>query len=56
MGIFEILVTNDDGIESKGLHVLCEILRHFGNITMIAPAYPHSGMSAAVSLGQELFY
>lgn len=56
MGRFEILVTNDDGIESKGLHVLCEILRHFGNITMIAPAYPQSGMSAAVSLGQELFY
>ena len=56
MGRFEILVTNDDGIESKGLHVLCEILRNFGNITMIAPAYPQSGMSAAVSLGQELFY
>lgn len=52
----EILVTNDDGIESKGLHVLAEILRPFGNITLVAPAYPQSGMSAAVSLGQELFY
>lgn len=56
MGKIEILITNDDGIKSKGLHTLAEILRPFGNITLVAPAYPQSGMSAAVSLGQELFY
>ena len=52
----EILITNDDGIDSNGLHTLADILRPFGNITLVAPAYPQSGMSAAVSLGQELFY
>lgn len=52
----DILVTNDDGIDSNGLHVLTEILRPYGNLTVIAPAYPQSGMAASVSLGKDIFY
>lgn len=47
----EILVTNDDGIQAKGIKVLTEIMRQFGRQTVIAPKKHQSGMSMAVSLG-----
>lgn len=56
MDRLRILVTNDDGIDSNGLHALIDILRPFGDITAIAPASPQSGMGAAVSLGREICY
>lgn len=56
MSKLEILVTNDDSIDSNGLHVLAELLKPFGNVTVIAPAEPQSGMSAAVSLGKHIYY
>ncbi len=46
-----ILVTNDDGYEYSGIHTLVEILRPFGELTVIAPKYHQSGMSTAVSIG-----
>lgn len=46
-----ILITNDDGYNAKGIHVLAEIMCQFGNVTVIAPKYHQSGMSMAVSLG-----
>ena len=46
-----ILITNDDGYKSKGIKVLCEIMKRYGNVTVIAPKLHQSGMSMAVSLG-----
>lgn len=46
----KILVTNDDGYNSKGIKVLSELLAAYGDVTVMAPAEPHSGMSAALSL------
>ena len=46
-----ILITNDDGYEAKGIHVLCQIMKQFGEVTVIAPKKHQSGMSMAVSLG-----
>lgn len=46
-----ILITNDDGYRSKGLQVLVDIMKKFGNVTVIAPKKHQSGMSMAVSLG-----
>ncbi len=46
-----ILITNDDGYSSKGIHILAEILKPYGNIAVIAPMTAQSGMSMAVSLG-----
>lgn len=46
-----ILITNDDGYRSKGVKVLAEIMKHFGEVTVIAPVEVQSGMSMAVSLG-----
>lgn len=47
----QILVTNDDGYQAKGIKVLTDIMRQFGSLTVIAPKKHQSGMSMAVSLG-----
>ena len=49
--IMRILITNDDGYEAKGIKTLAEIMRRFGEVTVIAPKKHQSGMSMAVSLG-----
>ena len=46
-----ILITNDDGYQAKGIQVLTEIMKQFGEVTVIAPKHHQSGMSMAVSLG-----
>lgn len=46
-----ILITNDDGYNSKGIKVLANIMKKYGNVTVIAPKHHQSGMSMAVSLG-----
>ena len=46
-----ILITNDDGYQAKGIKVLAEIMKQFGEVTVIAPKNHQSGMSMAVSLG-----
>ena len=43
-----ILVTNDDGIDSVGLHVLARAMRPHGDVVIIAPDSEYSGASAAV--------
>lgn len=46
-----ILITNDDGYQAKGIKVLAEIMKKFGEVTVISPKHHQSGMSMAVSLG-----
>lgn len=46
-----ILVTNDDGYKARGIQVLVDMLRPFGEITVIAPKYHQSGTSMAVTMG-----
>ena len=46
-----ILITNDDGYQAKGIKVLAEIMKQYGDVTVIAPKHHQSGMSMAVSLG-----
>ncbi len=46
-----ILVTNDDGFQARGLRSLVWALRPFGDLTIVSPKYPQSGMSMAVSMG-----
>jgi 5'-nucleotidase len=42
-----ILLTNDDGIDSVGLHVLARRMREFGEVVIVAPDSEYSGASAA---------
>lgn len=50
----EIFITNDDGFKSKGISALIEMLRPYGNITVVAPFEAMSGMSAALTIGKPL--
>lgn len=44
----KILVTNDDGISSTGLHVLARTMRRHGDVVVVAPDTEYSGASAAL--------
>lgn len=44
-----ILVTNDDGVESTGLDALCDALSSVGNVTMVAPNEDHSAVGRTLS-------
>jgi len=50
----EILITNDDGIGAKGLSALVEMARPYGNLTVVAPKEPQSGMSSAVTFSTPI--
>ena len=43
-----ILVTNDDGIDSVGLHVLARTMCNHGDVVVVAPDREYSGSSASV--------
>ncbi|MEM7342345.1 MAG: 5'/3'-nucleotidase SurE [Actinomycetota bacterium] len=43
-----ILVTNDDGISSPGLHHLAQALTALGDVTVFAPSGEYSGAGAAI--------
>ena len=45
-----ILVTNDDGIGAKGISALIEAVRGFGQVLVVAPDSPQSGMGHAISV------
>lgn len=48
-----ILVTNDDGIDSIGLHELARAMTGFGHVAIIAPDREFSGAGAAVGALHE---
>lgn len=49
-----ILVTNDDGVHSDGIHALAEALRPLGDITVIAPHQESSAIGHALTLRRPL--
>lgn len=49
-----ILVTNDDGIDSPGILALVESVKSFGNVTVIAPANPMSGVGHAITMRKAI--
>ena len=49
----KILITNDDGYDAKGLLTLVSVLRRYGDLTVVAPKCPQSGMSMAVTMGYK---
>ena len=46
--LVRILVTNDDGIDSEGIHVLAERLTDVGEVMVFAPSGEYSGAGAAI--------
>ncbi len=49
-----ILISNDDGIHAPGILALIEVAREFGEISVVAPDSPQSGMGHAISIGNPL--
>ncbi|MCX8112625.1 MAG: 5'/3'-nucleotidase SurE [Bacteroidia bacterium] len=49
-----ILVCNDDGIAARGLRALVEVAQEFGEVSVVAPDRPQSGMGHAISIGVPL--
>lgn len=49
-----ILVTNDDGVTAPGIRNLIAVMRELGEVVVVAPDSPQSGMGHAVTLGRPL--
>ena len=49
-----ILVTNDDGVRSEGLHALAEALKPLGDVTVVAPQTEASAIGHALTLRRPL--
>ncbi|HET6370261.1 MAG TPA: 5'/3'-nucleotidase SurE [Nitrospiria bacterium] len=54
MGKKAILVTNDDGIHSEGIHVLAEALGEVGEVFVVAPDRERNAASHALTLHKPL--
>ena len=50
-----ILVTNDDGITAPGIRMLIEIMNGIGDVVVVAPDSPQSGMGHAITLNSTLY-
>ena len=48
------MVANDDGIVSPGIKALVEVAREFGEVVVVAPDSPQSGMGHAITLDKPL--
>ena len=49
-----ILVTNDDSIDARGIKYLVSIMNDFGEVIVVAPDSPQSGMGHAITVGDKL--
>ena len=50
-----ILVTNDDGITAPGLRTLIHIMNEIGEVVVVAPDSPQSGMGHAITISDTLY-
>jgi 5'-nucleotidase len=50
----KILVTNDDGVRSEGIHALAQALTHLGDVTVVAPHTEASAIGHALTLRRPL--
>ena len=49
-----ILVTNDDGVHSAGIHALADVLTRLGSVTVVAPHAEASAIGHALTLRRPL--
>jgi 5'-nucleotidase len=49
-----IFVTNDDGISAKGIMSLYEVVKDLGDVVVISPDSPQSGMGHAITIHDPL--
>ncbi|MDR2840605.1 MAG: 5'/3'-nucleotidase SurE [Paludibacter sp.] len=51
-----ILITNDDGINSKGISVLTRLMLQIGDVTVVAPDSVRSAQSNAITISQPITF
>jgi 5'-nucleotidase len=51
-----ILVTNDDGINARGLRILADAMRELGRTTIVAPLSERSAASQSLTLRQPVYW
>jgi 5'-nucleotidase len=49
-----ILISNDDSISAPGIAVLVRVMQRIGEVVIVAPAAPQSGMGHAITLSEPL--
>ena len=49
-----ILITNDDGISSPGIRMLINQMNSLGDVVVVAPNSPQSGMGHAITINDSL--
>ncbi|MBC7863446.1 MAG: 5'/3'-nucleotidase SurE [Bacteroidia bacterium] len=49
-----ILVCNDDGITAPGISYVVQLLKNFGDVAVVAPDKPQSGMGHAITINSTL--
>lgn len=49
-----ILVTNDDGITAPGIRALIQVMNTIGDVIVVAPDSPQSGMGHAITINSTL--
>ena len=49
-----ILVTNDDGITAPGITALIEVAKRIGEVVVVAPDSPQSGMGHAITISNPI--
>ncbi|MGB5405094.1 MAG: 5'/3'-nucleotidase SurE, partial [Robiginitalea sp.] len=50
-----ILITNDDGITAPGLRMLIRFMKELGDVVVVAPDSPQSGMGHAITIDSTLY-
>ncbi|HQB68782.1 MAG TPA: 5'/3'-nucleotidase SurE [Paludibacteraceae bacterium] len=51
-----ILITNDDGVQSKGIQELIDMACTLGNVVVMAPDGPRSAQSNALTMAVPVYY
>src|SRR6478735_8490041 len=49
-----ILISNDDGITAPGIRTLVKVMKKIGEVVVVAPNSPQSGMGHAITIGETL--
>ena len=50
-----ILITNDDGVTAPGIRTLIDVMKELGDICVVAPDSPQSGMGHAITVNDTLY-
>lgn len=49
-----ILISNDDGISAKGINNLIDFVKDLGEVVVVAPSFPQSGMGHAITIHEHI--